>query len=455
MSDIEFGASPEPDEEKINLAMDEDEPSIPPSALCWDTTNVLVTNFVEVLRDKLTVKYAGKANSHSDVGAIRTTHPLPSNASVFYFEIKVLSAGEKGTIVIGLADDSFRLNRQPGWERGSYGFQGNGRKFFDSAQGEPYARPFTTSDTVGCGLIFSRQELFFTKNGQHLGVAFSGIEAAVLYPVVSLHSRGEEICANFGKVPFLFNLDKLIADESERERQQQESYSVNVAHMNAAVISYLSTNGYASTLRMFLNPTPVNNTTITNTPQSASSQSKTSKSSNGTSADGLQGPELQLRSSLRQMILEGRAIEALQVVKTSFSDQQEGGHIEVLLMIQSFLELIREHRIDDAVAFARTGFRPILHLLAGSDLALLKDAMALLAYTNPEDSPVGNLLAMEHRTSVADQVNRFILKAQGQRPYSSLERAFQHALLSHHLIRQLRGGGEVLSAQRLVADDYM
>jgi hypothetical protein len=36
-------------------------------------------------------------------------------------------------------------------------------------RGEPYAEPFTTGDIVGCGIHFGKQEIFFTKNGKHLG----------------------------------------------------------------------------------------------------------------------------------------------------------------------------------------------------------------------------------------------------------------------------------------------
>ena len=60
----------------------------------------------------------------------------------------------------------------------------------DSERGEQYGPRFGTGDIIGCGLLTERRELFFTKNGAHLGVAFSEI-SAILYPTVGLHSPGE------------------------------------------------------------------------------------------------------------------------------------------------------------------------------------------------------------------------------------------------------------------------
>ena len=47
----------------------------------------------------------------------------------------------------------------------------------------------------------NKGEIFFTKNGEHLGVAFRGVHGQ-LYPTVGLHSEGEEVRVNFGEEPF-------------------------------------------------------------------------------------------------------------------------------------------------------------------------------------------------------------------------------------------------------------
>ena len=68
------------------------------------------------MRDKLTVKYAGRGNHANDVGAIRTDVPAPTNNRIYYFEVEILNAGERGHITVGVANGAFPLNRQPGKE---------------------------------------------------------------------------------------------------------------------------------------------------------------------------------------------------------------------------------------------------------------------------------------------------------------------------------------------------
>lgn len=48
--------------------------------------------------------------------------------------------------------------------------------------------PYTGGDIVGCGINFYTNEVFFTKNGTNLGIAFSSVDGLYqLYPTVSLH----------------------------------------------------------------------------------------------------------------------------------------------------------------------------------------------------------------------------------------------------------------------------
>ena len=75
--------------------------------------------FSTVSHDGLAITYEGKANHTHDVGAIRTNRACPHRRLLYYFEITVVDAGSRGCIAIGLADASFELNRQPGWEPNS------------------------------------------------------------------------------------------------------------------------------------------------------------------------------------------------------------------------------------------------------------------------------------------------------------------------------------------------
>ncbi|KAJ1472706.1 hypothetical protein T484DRAFT_1839239 [Baffinella frigidus] len=89
--------------------------------------------------DKLTVTYNGKGNHNQDVGSVQANRPFSNRVLIGYFEVTVVSAGQRGCMAIGLANADFNLMRQPGWEPWSYGYHGeDGRKFFNSSRGEPY-----------------------------------------------------------------------------------------------------------------------------------------------------------------------------------------------------------------------------------------------------------------------------------------------------------------------------
>lgn len=50
------------------------------------------------------------------INSIRANKPQQSNRMIAYFEITVLEAGARGSIMIGLTDIDVPLNRHPGWE---------------------------------------------------------------------------------------------------------------------------------------------------------------------------------------------------------------------------------------------------------------------------------------------------------------------------------------------------
>ncbi len=65
-------------------------------------------------KNKLTVRYVGSSNPSNEVGAIQGNRPVPRQRSVYYYEVHVDDAGEKGRIGVGFADKYFELHRQPG-----------------------------------------------------------------------------------------------------------------------------------------------------------------------------------------------------------------------------------------------------------------------------------------------------------------------------------------------------
>lgn len=148
--------------------------------------------FLEVGKDKLSVKYNGPAQHDNDVGSIQANHPVPRRQLVYYFEVTVREANG-GSITLGFSDRNFKQGRHPGYEPHSYGYRGDtGRKHHSSlpARGEEYGPSFGPGDVVGAGIHLTKHEIFFTKNGQHLGTAFRGVSGHPLYPTLGLHRWG-------------------------------------------------------------------------------------------------------------------------------------------------------------------------------------------------------------------------------------------------------------------------
>ena len=63
-----------------------------------------------------------------------------------------------------------------GLTKKSYGYKADGKIYNDKANADEYGPKFERNDIVGCGLIMSRKQIFFTFNGRYLGTAFSNID---------------------------------------------------------------------------------------------------------------------------------------------------------------------------------------------------------------------------------------------------------------------------------------
>ncbi|CAG8439196.1 9144_t:CDS:2 [Dentiscutata heterogama] len=141
------------------------------------------------------------------------TMELRRGQMLHYFEITVLSnpEGKNTTIAIGLATKPYPYFRLPGWNIYSVGYHSNdGRKFNDAPSGREYGPTWgEVGDTIGCGYNPDVGYVFFTKNGQFLGNAFTSIRH-IWFPTIG--ANGPCIIeTNFGD-----NYDKEFKYESAR-----------------------------------------------------------------------------------------------------------------------------------------------------------------------------------------------------------------------------------------------
>ncbi|KAF8203757.1 concanavalin A-like lectin/glucanase domain-containing protein, partial [Pholiota molesta] len=148
-------------------------------------------------------------NGDKDAASARTIHPIPQACGIYYFEVEILGKDQKVHISIGFAGKSVKLGRLPGWEPNSWGYYGDdGSSLSAEKSGAQFGPSYGVGDIIGCGIDFTTNKVFYTKNGALIGHAFDNVGKTIdLYPTVGLQHSGEAIRANFGQDPFKYDID--------------------------------------------------------------------------------------------------------------------------------------------------------------------------------------------------------------------------------------------------------
>jgi hypothetical protein len=112
-------------------------------------------------------------------------------------------------VAIGLANEIFDWKkRMPGWDKNSYGYHGDDGGIFHG-KGDMLRRfgpTYGVGDTVGCGIDYANQGIFFTINGQFLGYAWKHVNLQQpLRPTIGIDTHTPISC-NFGERPFVFDV---------------------------------------------------------------------------------------------------------------------------------------------------------------------------------------------------------------------------------------------------------
>lgn len=266
-------------------------------------------SFLSIDDSKLVITYKPPGprlhTSDTTVGSIQANCAIPLCRHVYYYELKVLNAGQSGAIAIGFAPGNFKLGRQPGWEAGSYGYHGDdGKKFGGSStgRGNNYGPLFSYGDIVGAAMDLNKCQIFFTKNGEKLKTAFENVQAAGMFPTVGLHSPEEKIEVNFGRRPFAFDIERWCDDQNAAQDAVISKHHVGSEVLHGLVRSYLRHYGYADSLAAF---------------EAVAHQLPNNGAQNQQQATPLESQELQLRHALRQSINSGDIEAARKLLMTS------------------------------------------------------------------------------------------------------------------------------------------
>lgn len=126
----------------------------------------------------------------------RATKAVQSSGK-YYYEATVT---DEGLCRVGWSTAQAVLDL--GTDHWGYGFGGTGKKS-NNKNFDSYGEPFGMNDTIGCYLDLDNSEVSFSKNGKHLGKAFSIADNArnkSFHPAVVL--KNAEMAFNFGATPF-------------------------------------------------------------------------------------------------------------------------------------------------------------------------------------------------------------------------------------------------------------
>ncbi|OJT07939.1 Ran-binding protein 10 [Trametes pubescens] len=212
--------------------------------------------------------------------AARANQPIPPACGIYYYEVEIVHKCPKG-----FSAPDVRLSRLPGWERNSWGYHADdGWAFPGHKDGSPYGPTFDTGDVIGCGVDFSQNRVFYTKNGSFLGMVFENVgKATDIYPCIGMRQTNESIRANFGNAPFRFAIEEHVraqrdhvwdgimnspvdwsvlglASRKTEERKMEDRKVAETttvedeeskAPLRKLVLAYLAHHGYARTARAF------------------------------------------------------------------------------------------------------------------------------------------------------------------------------------------------------------
>lgn len=175
-------------------------------------------------------------SSPSDVTQfnIKSSTPFTVSDKISYYEMTLLEPVVGICVAIGLAGkadslvnellrsppvhadnesvlkemlEPMRSDYLPGWLRYTCGYHSDdGRAHSAADNHDVWARKYFSGDVIGCGIVWSSQEVFYTLNGAFLGVASHGLDFDSYYACIGIQASSCRLKVNFGTEPFAFNL---------------------------------------------------------------------------------------------------------------------------------------------------------------------------------------------------------------------------------------------------------
>ncbi|KAF9229720.1 SPRY-domain-containing protein [Gyrodon lividus] len=261
--------------------------STPPLVTTSSPTLLLPTHWCDeyrsaqlsVCRDGRELIYQGASGgSDKDAATARTAVPVPPACGIFYYEVEITRKASKNRVSVGFIGRDVKVSRLPGWEKNSWGYHGdNGTICSGDKNGTSFGSTFGVGDIIGCGIDFTQNKVFYTKNGTLLGTVFDDVGKDYdIFPAVGLCYTNESIHANLGQEPFKYDIEDHVLQQRNQTWAKIQStplrWQAHKPHerdidalappsfatgesakvpINELVLSYLSHHGYARTARAF------------------------------------------------------------------------------------------------------------------------------------------------------------------------------------------------------------
>ncbi|CEP11470.1 hypothetical protein [Parasitella parasitica] len=248
---------------------------------------------------------------------------------------------------IGFCGASNKLERLPGWDPDSWGYHGDdGHSFAGSGTGKTYGPCFTTGDVIGCGVNFADNSAFYTKNGKFLGIAFTDMNLnQALFPAIGLRTPGEQVTANFGHEPFVFDIAQHVNDQRIKFIDEIAlNGAESLAHgkeeictkevMDQLILSYLIHHGYTGSAK-----------SVVQNAGHVYGQELFLSSNNGMTQAGEK--DMEERQLIRSAIIHGKIDQAIVLIDKYFpgvlQEEGRGEELQLALKCGKFIEMMREY----------------------------------------------------------------------------------------------------------------
>ncbi|GMM36233.1 glucose-induced degradation complex subunit [Saccharomycopsis crataegensis] len=131
---------------------------------------------------------------------------IPSECGLFYFEVKIKTNIKSYNLSLGFAksghvyakktspsevNSKIAISDFPGRADMTFGFNGQSATVgYGNRNVKSYGYSFGYNDIIGCGIDFYNKQIFYTKNGEYLGPAFTKLaNCQFLTPVIGFNSH--------------------------------------------------------------------------------------------------------------------------------------------------------------------------------------------------------------------------------------------------------------------------